>query len=241
MLAWLHCNKKLTPLYFILFFIFCSRRAECASVNEILVISVAHRLPSSPSTTLLCTREDLSVSLAPKEGNGTESTKFHQGLPWPSRSNRPGWRGLIMWDLVCKPENKIETWRTCHLLTGCAQDSCPVLSIHQMNGSQWAIIKIIPPVIGFGKVLNLRNFKAHLQHNVSAGFRVHLSQEPASLMHKWMMNSAVIRDSSFISTAIDTKVPESNKSNGLCNLRHGGLVSLLIHAEKSQQRGTRWL
>lgn len=87
------------------------------------------------------------------------------------------------------------------------------------------IIKIIPLVIGFGKVLNLRNFKAHLQHNVSSRFRVHLSQEHASLMHKWMMNNGMIRDSSFIAAAIDTKVPESNKSNGSCNLQHGGLVS----------------
>lgn len=94
-----------------------------------------------------------------------------------------------------------------------------------MNGSEGAIIKITPLVSGFGKVLNLRNFKDHLQHNVSARFRVHLSQEHALLMHKWMMNTAMIRDSSFIAPAIDTKVPESNKSNGLCNLQYGGLVS----------------
>ena len=51
--------------------------AGCALVNEILVISVAHCLPPSLSIALLCIREELSVSLLLKEGNGTESTKFH--------------------------------------------------------------------------------------------------------------------------------------------------------------------
>lgn len=93
---------------------------------------------------------------------------------------------------------------------------------------------MIPLVSGFGKVLILRNFKAHLQHNVSQRFRVHRPQEHALLMHKWMMNTVMIRDSSFIAT---TKVPESNKSNGLCNLHHRGLVSFLIQAEKARERG----
>lgn len=113
-----------------------------------------------------------------------------------------------------------------------ATSSQVVLRIHALfyPSTKWMdrterLLKLSLLSLALEKVLNMRNFKAHLQHNVSAGFRVHLSQEPASLMHKWMMNTAVIRDSSFISTAIDTKVPESNKSNGLCNLRHGGLVS----------------
>ena len=50
----------------------------------------------------------------------------------------------------------------------------------------------------FKKVLNLRNVKDHLQLNV----RVHLCREHTLLMHKWMMNTAVIRDSSFIAAAI---------------------------------------
>lgn len=65
--------------------------------------------------------------------------------------------------------------------------------------------------------------------------QVHLAQEQALLMHKWMTNPATIRDSSFTALAIDTKVPESNKSS-LCNLQHGELVSFLIQAEKAGER-----
>ena len=83
--------------------------------------------------------------------------------------------------------------------------------------------------------LNLRNFKDHLQQNV----RVHLPPEHTLLTHKWMMNAAVIRHSSFIAAATDTKVPESNKSNGVCNLQRGGLVSLFNSGGESQRRGAR--
>lgn len=71
--------------------------------------------------------------------------------------------------------------------------------------------------------LNLRNFQGHLLQSEKTG--VHLPLESGLLMHKRMMNAAVIRDSSFIAAALDSKVPESNKSNGLCNLQRGGLVS----------------
>lgn len=109
MLAWLHCNKTDSLLFFRPHW--KSGRAKCAPVNEILVISIAHCLPPSLSTALLCIREELSVSLVLKEGNGIEPTKFHEGLPWPSRSNRPGWRGLIMWNLVCKKQWLEIKWR----------------------------------------------------------------------------------------------------------------------------------
>lgn len=105
-----------------------SRRAECAPVNEILVISIAHCLPPSPSTALLCIREELSVSLVMKEGNGTESTKFHAGLPWPSWSKRPGWRGLIIWDLVCKNQWLKIKWR--HVVP--ATSAQVVLGLHAL-------------------------------------------------------------------------------------------------------------
>ncbi len=39
-----------------------------------------------------------------REGNGTEPTKFHEGLPWPNRTDRSGWRGLIIWDPVGKKQ-----------------------------------------------------------------------------------------------------------------------------------------
>lgn len=58
-----------------------SSGAECAPVNEILVISIAHCLLPSASTALLCIRQELSVSLVLKESNGTEPTKFHRELP----------------------------------------------------------------------------------------------------------------------------------------------------------------
>ena len=146
MLAWLHCNKNWLPT---LFFSphWKSGRAECAPVNEILVISVAHCLPPSPSTALLCIREELSVSLVLKEGNGTESTKFHEGLPWPSKSNRPGWRGLIMWDLVCKKQRVKIKWR--HVVPDTSSPFLrrfgPSFIRLLMNGSQRAIMKITPP------------------------------------------------------------------------------------------------
>lgn len=58
-----------------------SRRAKCAAVNEILVISGAHCLLSSSSLALLRIREELSVPLMLKEPNGTRPTKFYEGLP----------------------------------------------------------------------------------------------------------------------------------------------------------------
>lgn len=56
-----------------------SRRAKCAAVNEILVISGAHCLLSSSSLALLRIREELSVPLMLKEPNGTRPTKFYEG------------------------------------------------------------------------------------------------------------------------------------------------------------------
>lgn len=58
-----------------------SRRAKCAPVNEILVISGAHSFPSSSSLALWRFREELSVPLMLKERNGTRPTKFYEGLP----------------------------------------------------------------------------------------------------------------------------------------------------------------
>lgn len=58
-----------------------SRRAKCAPVNEILVISGAHCSLSSSSLALLHFREELSVPLMLKERNGTRPTKFYEGLP----------------------------------------------------------------------------------------------------------------------------------------------------------------
>lgn len=106
-------QQQLTPPYFFSPH-WKSGRAKCAPVNEMLVISIAHCLPSSSSTALLCIREELSVPLVLKEVNGTEPTKFYEGLPWPSRSKRPWWRGLIMWDLVCKRQRL--KMKTCCLL-----------------------------------------------------------------------------------------------------------------------------
>lgn len=130
-----------------------SRGAERAPVNEMLVISIAHCLPPSPTTALLCIREELSVSLVLKEGNATDSAKFHEGLPWPRSSNRPGWESLIMWDLICKKRWLKIKWR----FDVPGSPSQVVLGLRALFYlfpklmDQGAVMKITPPVISYGK------------------------------------------------------------------------------------------